>query len=312
MAFADGSLSILNSSAQSGLLRDLLPDELLDGANGLLTTIDQGLRLVTPALGVAVYSLAGSDTLVLGVVGLLCATAIVMAGTSIVESPPAERSGSVSFWSENAAGLRHVRSVPVLWRMFVVGAVAFSVVGSFDTILFEVVEHGLERSPDFAAVLISTQGGGAVVGGLTAAAVLRRRGPLRTLGTALASIGGAVAVMLATLATSPQLVVVIAAMALAGLSIPWLIVAVATTRIRLTPAHLQGRTAAAMNAGISIPQLSSSAAGALAVSLVDYRWILALAATVLLACAANLLTERGDLGLVDPEHDPGPDGTLVT
>src|SRR5690606_3523124 len=121
-----------------------------------------------------------------------------------------------------------------------------------------------------------------------------------------------VAVMLATLATSPQLALVIAGMALAGLAIPWLIVAVASTRIRLTPAHLQGRTAAAMNAGISIPQLSSSAAGALAVSLVDYRWVLALAATVLLACAANRRLDRTDLALADSERDPGADGTLVT
>ncbi len=319
VAFAYGSLGILNSSAQAGLLRDLLPDELLDGANGMLTTIDQGLRLVTPALGVVVFSLAGPATLAIGVAALLCTTAALLAATTIDETPPAPRDPSESFWAENVAGLHHVRDVPVLWRMFVVGAVAFSVVGSFDTLLFEIIERGIDRSPDFAAVLISTQGAGAVVGGLTAAAVLRRRGPLRTVGAALATMAGAVALMLATLSIRPQMPIVVAAMALAGLAIPWLIVAVATTRIRLTPAQLQGRTAAAMNMGLTIPQLTSSAAGALAVSIVDYRWVMALAVVVLTACAASLLLDRRQLDPealdpepLDPERDAGPEGTLVT
>lgn len=310
VAFSYGSLGILNNAAQSGLLRDLLPDEQLDAANGILTTIDQGLRLATPAAGVAVYAAFGAHTVAVAVAGLLVVTAILLTATAVAESAPARRADGASFWSENLAGLRHLRSVPVLWRMLAVGAVAFGVIGSFDTLIFEIVEHGLDRSASFVAVLLSLQGAGAIVGGLSAARVLARRGALGTVGLALAVMATAVTIMTVAVLTVPVLPIVAAAMALAGVSVPWLIVAMTSTRLRLTPPALQGRAAAAMNVGLTVPQLASSAAGAGAIAVIDYRWIAALAAIVLFACAARLLLDRAD-ATVDRAQDPDAPGTLV-
>ena len=62
--------------------------------------------------------------------------------------------------------------------------VAFGVVGLFDTVLFELVEHGLGRQPAFFGVLMSLQGAGSIVGGLTAARMLRWLGPARAVGVA--------------------------------------------------------------------------------------------------------------------------------
>ncbi|MBK5221334.1 MAG: MFS transporter [Acidimicrobiia bacterium] len=310
VAFAYGSLGILNNAAQSGLLRDILPDEQLDAANGILTTIDQGLRIATPAGGVAVYAVLGAHALALVVGGLLMLTAILLTATRVVESAPDRRAEGSTFWSENLAGLRHLRSVPVLWRMIAVGAIAFGVIGSFDTLIFEIVEHGLDRSPSFVAILLSLQGAGSILGGLSAARVLRRRGALGTVGLALAVMGTAVMVMAVAVLTVPLLPVVAGAMFGAGVSVPWMIVAMTSTRVRLTPPQLQGRAAAAMNMGLTVPQLASSAAGAAIVTIVDYRWLAGAAAVVLLACAARLVLDRVEIA-GSGAQEPYGQGTLV-
>src|SRR5699024_8447272 len=106
-----GGLGILNGSALSGLLRDLLPDEQLDEANALLSTIDQGLRILTPMVGAGLYVLWGGRALGLGVAVLLVATALVLATVRAEESEP-ERE-ETAFWEQTIAGFRHLRSVPV-------------------------------------------------------------------------------------------------------------------------------------------------------------------------------------------------------
>ncbi len=59
VTFGYGWIGYVTAAAQSGLLRDLLDDDELAGANGPLTTLDQGLRLVTPLAGAGVYALYG-------------------------------------------------------------------------------------------------------------------------------------------------------------------------------------------------------------------------------------------------------------
>lgn len=282
-----GALGILNASALSGLLRDLLPNDQLDEANAMLSTIDQGLRIFTPMLGAGLYVLWGGRALGLGVAILLVTTAVVLASVRAKESEPEPE--ATSFWSQTIAGFQHLRSVPVLWQIVTVTAVAFGVVGFFDTVLFEVVEHGLGMAPAFFGVLMTVQGAGAILGGVTSARVLRRWGPQRAVGTSLGILG------LAALACAPDTLgpaaipVVIIALFAGGMAIPWMVVALVTTRQRLTPPRLQGRTAAAANLATTVPQIASIAAGAGLVALVDYRILLLVAFTVLASCSLVLL-----------------------
>ncbi|WP_147916209.1 MFS transporter [Ruania zhangjianzhongii] len=282
-----GALGILNGSALSGLLRDLLPDDKLDEANSILSTIDQGLRIVTPMFGAGLYVLWGGQALGLGVATLLVITAIVLATVRAKESEP-ERE-STSFWSQTTAGFRHLRSVPVLWQIVTVTAVAFGVVGFFDTMLFEVIEHGLGMPSAFFGVLASIQGAGSILGGVTSARMLRRWGPQRVVGTSLGVLGISALVAAGEVLGSALLPAMIVAVFAAGAAIPWMVVALVTTRQRLTPARLQGRTAAATNLAMNVPQIASIAVGAGLATLVDYRIPLLVACVVLVACAAALL-----------------------
>ena len=295
-----GALGMLNGSALSGLLRDMLGDDELDSANALLSTVDQGLRIVTPAIGAGLYVLWGGRALGIGVAALLVITALVLATLRVAETAPEPSENS--FWGEAIAGFAHLRTVPVLWRIVVICAVAFGVVGFFDTVLFEVVEHGLGMPTAFFGVLMSVQGAGAILGGLTSARVLRAWGPQRVVGISLALVAVASLVMAADVLGPLLLPAAVVMIAAAGMGIPWMVVALVTTRQRQTPPRLQGRAAAATTLALNLPQLASTAAGAVLVTVVDYRLLLLAAFAVLGCCAAVLL--RGARREVVPEEVP--------
>lgn len=281
-----GALGILNGSALSGLLRDMLADEHLDDANAALTTIDQGLRIFTPLLGAGLYVLWGGRALGLGVAALLVITALILLTVRAQESPPEPAEGRM--WAETMAGFRHLRSIPILVSIVAVTAAAFGVIGFFDTLIFEVVEHALEKPPAFFGVLATCQGAGSILGGLTSSRALRRFGPQRAVGISLALVALASVSFALDLPAGVMVPVTITAITIAGVAIPWMVVALTTTRQRLTPPRLQGRTAAAANLALTVPQIASTAAGATLVTIVPYRALLFIAAAVLVACALTL------------------------
>ena len=292
VTFAYGTLGYLNGSAQGGLVRDLLPSDQLGAANSLLVTIDQGLRVLTPAVGAALYVLWGGHALALSVSGTLVVAAGLLALVRVTESPSGDAVAGEGGWAQITAGLRHLRTVPLLVRMVLTCAAAFGVVGFFDTALFELVDKGLGMDAAFFGVLMSLQGAGSVVGGLTAAAVLRRLGSAHAQGWGLGLIGVAGSSMALGGTGLPLLPIVSAASFLAGVGIPWMVVALITTRQRCTPARLQGRVGAAMNVAMTVPQLLSTGAGAVLILVIDYRLLMIAAGVVLMACAASLLVSR--------------------
>lgn len=74
-----GALGSLNGAAQSGLLRTMLCDDDLGPANAMFMTIDQGLRILTPLVGAALYALWGGPTLAVFTAVLLGITAAGLA-----------------------------------------------------------------------------------------------------------------------------------------------------------------------------------------------------------------------------------------
>jgi len=281
-----GALGILNGSALSGLLRDMFADEYLDDANAALTTIDQGLRIFTPLLGAALYVLWGGRALGLGVAILLVITALILLTVRAQESSPEPSGGRM--WAETMAGFRHLGSIPILVSIVAVTSVAFGVIGFFDTLIFEVIEQALEKPPAFFGVLATCQGAGSIVGGFTSSRALRAFGPQRAVGISLALLALASTCFALSLRPQVMVPVTIVAITIGGIAIPWMVVALTTTRQRLTPPRLQGRTAAAANLALTVPQIASTAAGATLVTIVPYRVLLFVAAAVLVGCTLTL------------------------
>lgn len=274
------------AAAQSGLVRDLLPDDALAAANGRLTTIDQVFRLTMPLLGAAVYVATGPLPLVAAAALCFVVAAVVVGRLRLVETPPASPEDRDPFRVEVTAGFRHLLTTPPLGTLTVALLVACGAVGLLNASSFAVIDRGLGLGPEMLGPVTSVQGATAIVAGLTAARLVSRWGSPR-----LVSVGlGAVALgVLPTLGSS--LVGVLLGLGLVGLGMTWAIIGFVTERQVKTPPRLQGRVSAATTMLLNVPQLTATVVGASLLGLVDYRVLLGLSAVGIAAGA--LLALRG-------------------
>lgn len=279
------AVAYLTSAAQTGLVRDLLPDEHLASGNGLLSSIDQSLRLVSPLIGAGLYAVWGPHAVVLLTATSFLIAAGLLATVQVVESEPETAEQRGTYWTELTAGFRHLAAVAVLGRLTIVLAIAFGVTGLVNVTVFPILEQGLGLPPEALGPLTSLQGVGAVVAGLTAAAVIGRWGEVRVFAVGVALVGlGMVPLMTSSLAA------VIVGLAAVGFGVTWTIVSYITIRQRLTPPRLQGRTGAAMAIAVNLPQTLVTFVGAAVLGLVDYRLLILI--TVVLALASLVLLPR--------------------
>jgi MFS family permease len=271
--------------ARSALLRLMLPEDLLADANGALSATQQGVRIGAPLVGAALYAAFGG-----GVVAILDATTFVGSAVflSLIrvseEKPQPEEQ---HFVAEVMAGFRHVwRTLPL--RQLVGGvSVALLVIGFSETLIFYVIAHVGEQ-PKFFGVIATLQGTGAIAGGITAAAVLRRFGDLKAAGIGLSLFG-----VCTILLTLPTLGLVLIAFPVAGVGLSWLIVGYGTALQTRTPLVIQGRVSSAADLVSTLAQTTSIATGAALSTVVDYRVLLVVMAAVLGASGVYLATRRG-------------------
>ncbi|MGH2443819.1 MAG: MFS transporter, partial [Chloroflexota bacterium] len=142
-------------------------------------------------------------------------------------------------------------------------------------------------------ILLSTQGIGAIAGGLSASFIMRRIGDGKIVGAGLLLFGAA-----SLLLTTGTLPLVVTGIVIAGAGLPWVIVGFGTALQRRTPPELQGRVYSAADTMVSVPQTISIALGAALSTIVDYRILIAVMSAVLVITAAYLLSRR----FTDPEE----------
>jgi MFS family permease len=274
---------IVSYSARSAFMTVMLPRELLADANAILQSVREGLRLIAPLVGAALFAAVGG-----GAVAILdAATFLFVAGALWLVRVPEERPEreDTHFFAELTAGIVHVFRTLPLRQIILSAGVCVLVVGFSETLIFAVVDEGLHRSPAFLGVLEPAQGVGAIAGGVTAARALRRFGDVRLvgIGMALFALGDASFV-------SSSLPLVLIGFGVAGFGLAWLIVGFATSVQLRTPARLQGRVASAADVMISTPQTVSIAVGAALVTVFDYRLLVVVMAAVVSGCSVYLLT----------------------
>jgi MFS family permease len=273
-------------AARGAMLKAMIPDELLGEANGALQAIREGLRLVAPLAGAGIYAAFGGS-----VVALVDAVSFLASAATLVAlrfSEPPAAPNEHHFLREISMGLTHIAHTRALRELTIGVAAALLVAGFAETLLFAMAS-ALHRSPAFIGVMGTFQGVGAILGGVTAARLMKKVGELRLAGIGLALFGiGDICWLV------PRIEVVLPAMGIAGLGIVWAIVAIATAYQRRSPAELQGRVAATANMLFSVPQTISIAAGAALITVIDYRVEIVAMSIVFLLSAAYLLTRRGD------------------
>ena len=281
VAMLYGATMILTSAALQGLIKELLPEELLAEANGALQTVRQGLRLVAPLGGAALFTFIGIKAVVgIDVVCLLIGAATLFA-LKVREVAPA--TPETHWLREVGAGLKHLFGPPALRRTTVGFVIAVAVIGLTETLVFAYVDQGLHKGPAFVSVLVCVQGVGGLTGGLLAARTVRAIGEVgaAALGVLLFAIGFG-------LFAFPHLWLAFACAIISGAGIPIAIVALNTLMQRVTPNAVLGRVAAAAEAVIGTPQTLSILLGAVLVTLVDFRLLFAGMGVVMAVSAGYL------------------------
>ena len=275
-------------AARSAMMKAMLPDELLADANGAFQSVREGLRLIAPLAGAGLYAAFGGPVVALVDAGTFLGSAATLVALRFREPPPAPK--EQHFLRELSGGLTHIARTPVLRQLSIGVGAALLAIGFDETIIFAVNSQSLHRSPSFIGVLMSFQGVGSVVGGLTAAPLLKRFGDLRLAGIGVFVFGAADGFLLV-----PNLSAIAGAAAFAGLGLVWAVVAIATAYQRRSPTHLQGRVSAAANMLFSVPQTISIALGAALITVIDYRVEIVIMTAAVLLAATYLLTRRREV-----------------
>lgn len=281
--FGYGASYTVLGSGGSALLRVLFPERLLGDANAYLRTVQEGLRLIGPITGAALFTIVGG-----GVLAIVDAATFVVAAAAlwtVQVDEPAAAPRQHGWVRHTFAGLDHLWRTPVLRQLTIAVGAAFCFIGLIESVAFAIVGEGLHRSPAFLGPLVAIQGVGAVAAGLTSAKVMRRFGEGATVAAGMAVFAAGTSLIL-----SKNLGVVAAGMILIGFSLPWTIVGYNTALQLHAPTSLQGRVSSAADLIAGTPQIASIAAGAALVSVVPYMFLLAVIAIALTICTIYLVT----------------------
>ncbi|MER5961678.1 MFS transporter [Streptomyces sp. NPDC002057] len=267
-----GAQGTVHEAAEQALAASSLGAERLGTLNGLRMTANESMKLVAPLVAAGLFARYGAGPVVLLDAASFVLAAAVFALMPVWEERPV-RSGSRNWWRETAEGVRLLRASPVLRPLVATGAFTMLLAGVNGAAVHAVVDRGLGHSPAYAGVLYAVQGAGSVLAGLVAGPLLRRV-PERVLAAAgLALFAGAVGVR-----ALPYEATALAASAVIGVGLPWVLVAVVTAVQREAAAEAVGRVAATAHTLVLAPNAVAIALGAGLVALVDVRVLLPLLA----------------------------------
>jgi predicted MFS family arabinose efflux permease len=276
------SLSLL-SAAQTGLLHTLLPEEHLGDAQGWLSTVREGLRLVAPLIGAGVFALVGGHAVALIDLSTFVVAAATLLSIRVEEPKPEPR--PARWRDELAAGWVHIRTVRPLAQIVTALTVCCMVIGLTETAGFAVITTGLHLSAPWIGGWQMLMGVGALVGGPTVGRAMRRLGEGR-----VAALGMVAFAIAAGLEIVPNIVPVAAGALVAGFSLPWIIAASLTFMQRSTPSSLQGRVSSTVDVLTSTPQSLSIAVGAALLAVLGYQVLMGVVAVVMFGAGVWLVT----------------------
>jgi MFS family permease len=303
VAFLYGISFVMLPAALNGVLKDLLPEELLVDANSSLATTREAFRLVGPLVGALLFTWAGGWAVAVVDAATFLVAAAFVATIHLAEEPVVREE---RFRDEVLAGVRYLRTDRVLGLVLVGFAAAILVIGFSESAIYALLD-AFDKPATWASGFVTCMGVGAVAGGLAASPVVRRTGEVAGCALGLVILGAATAVC----AVAPTLTVVFLGAGVMGAGLPLVYVALNTLLQRRSPRELVGRVSAAVDITLAVPQVVSLALGAVLVVLVDWRVIFGIIAAVMvlggLQIAITLRDEiRADLARGGTPQEPVP------
>jgi MFS family permease len=292
-----GTAFIALPAALNGLLKELLPEELLVDANASLQTTQESFRLFGPLIGALLFTwLGGWAVAVLDSLTFFIAAAVIASLSVHEEAPQVDES---HFWAQMTAGFRHLAGERVLRQVLIGFAMCMLVLGFSESAIYALLD-AFHRPATFVSVIVSVQGVGAVIGGLSSSWVVKRVGEVAACVAGLVLLVVGILVMAAT----HSIVVVCLSAAVFGASLPLIVVAFMTLIQRRTPQAIMGRVSTAVEVVMATPQAISLALGSLLVVLLTYRQIFVVMGVVTAVAAAYLAVAlRGQIRDDIRRHD---------
>lgn len=293
-----GAAGVVEDAATSALVVTAVDPALLGDFNGLRTTAREGMKLVAPLTGAALYTAYGGPS-----VALLDACTFVLAAglcalLRVREERPERARGT---WRrQTAEGVRLLRAHPALRPLVRAGGVTMCLASLGSSLNYAVVA-ALGHSPAYTGVLYAVQGVGSVGAGLVAGPALRRLGERRFAAYGIALTG----VALAGRAMPCDMALLACGLA-GGLGLPCVLIAAHTAVQREIPAAALGRATATADTLMFTPNVLGLAVGAALVELVDHRLLLPVFGGALLATAGSLAQRSASRTAARSPSDANP------
>ncbi|WP_433797225.1 MFS transporter [Actinoplanes sp. CA-252034] len=296
--FAYGVSFVVLDAAETAVLPAAISADLLGDVNGLRMSASEGMKLAAPLIGAGLFAwLGGASVAVLDAVTFFAAAALCL----LLRPGPLTHEPETTPWGQRIAeGFRVLWAHRELRRIVFAAAAVMTVGGLTGTMVYAVVDEGLHRSPAFAGVLSAIQGGGSVAGGLLAGTLQRRIRPHVFVGVSIAAFAAG-----ALLRVLPSLPAVAVSSVLIGVTLPWVLIAVATRVQSDIPGAYLGRVSGTVGLLTFAPGAAGQAAGASLLAVTDYRLILAAGAAVAAVTAALCFRPLGSARADGPEAGPG-------
>ncbi|MGN9779200.1 MFS transporter [Micromonospora sp. H33] len=276
VSLAYGVSYVLIDAGESALLPEALSAEHLGHVNGWRTSAQEGVKLVAPLAGAALYAWQGGHAVaaVSAVMPVLAAVLYTAVRLTRARPPAPDRRPGLR------AGLAVIRQQPVIHRSVGLAGVAIGMSGFTTAAFYQVVTTDLGMPSTFLGVLLSAQGAGSIVAGLVAGRLVDRLGPVT-----VAAVGTVLFAVVCLARCLPWWPAAVAASVLAGLALPWALVAAVTAVQLHAPPPQLGRVAATATTAMFGPVALATPLGSAAVVL-GARPPFVLAAALCLAAAA--------------------------
>ncbi|MFI6821982.1 MFS transporter [Micromonospora sp. NPDC050187] len=291
---AYGVSYVLIDAGETALLPSALSPAELGDVNGWRSSAQEGTKLVAPLAGAGLYAWHGGHAVVVLSAVMPALVAVLYAAVRLGPPPPDAS-------PQRRPGLRAGLAVLLARRTtrvtVALAAVAIAMSGFTTAASYAIVTTELGLPTTFLGVLLSTQGAGSVVGGLVVGRLLARWSPV-TVGVAGTTLF-AVSCLVRCLPWWPGTVV---ASVVAGVGLPWALVAAVTAVQTCTPTAMLGRVAGTANTAMFGPVALAIPLGSLAVGL-GGRPPLVVAAAIGLASAASVARRPRS---VDPDVARAP------
>jgi hypothetical protein len=277
---ARGLSYVVLDAGETALLPAALPADALGRVNGWRSSAQEGMKLVAPLAGAALYSWHGETPVVvlfavlpLAVAALYAAVRLDRPHRPAVIDPaladPALADPALADAASAGTVARGVRAgLAVLWRRpglrtpVLVASVAIAMSGFTTAAQYSVVTDRLGLPAVFLGLLAGAQGAGSIVGGLGVGRLLTRSGPVPV------AAAGAVLVAAGCLSRClPWPAALLIGSVLIGVGLPWTLIAGLTAVQIGAPDAVLGRVAATSTAVMFGPIAFAIPLGAAAVSL---------------------------------------------